>query len=298
MRFGIVEPVNHTDRGNPGWHMINAGIRHLFRRAYPGAEFVSLVMMRPWTAEERSLAKSCDVLVLAGNPRYDGGGHEWLYSGVMDQMIASGCRLVDAWQGAGLAMGNTVERDAQHILSTPRNRRIMDRLQRFDAIITRDDRAQRANEMAGLPSVQLPCSSWWAAEEYGVTRTGGTDKILIAQNVTQATKTIIKHKDWRVVATSRVDYEHCRKIGVDAELIFNPVEMLTTFAQADTVVACRLHSAIPAASVGCKTAIVAIDTRAQAGDAFGIPWATPGASLQPKHAAQPQDPTDIIRSLL
>jgi hypothetical protein len=298
MKFGIVEPVNHSDRGNPGWHMINAGLRHLFRRAYPGAEFVSFPMMRPWNIEERARAGSCDVLVLAGNPRYDGGGHEWLYSGVMDQMIASGCRLVDAWQGAGLAHGNDVGRDAQHILSNQRNRRIMDRLQQFDAIITRDDRAQRANELAGLNSVQLPCSSWWASEEYGVTRTGGTDKILIAQNVQQATPVIRAHLDWRIVATSSHDHEHCRKIGVDAELIFKPLEILALFAQADTVVSCRLHSAIPAASLGCKTAIVAIDTRAQAGDAFGIPWATPGASLKPKHATQPQDPTDIIRSLL
>jgi hypothetical protein len=298
MKFGIVEPANYSERGNPGWHMINAGIRFLFRRAYPGAEFVSLVMMRQWTDEEHALAKSCDVLVLAGNPRYDGGGHEWLYSGVMDQMIASGCRLVDAWHGTGLAMGNTVDRDAQHIMSNPRNRRIMDRLQQFDGIITRDDRAQRANEMAGLNSVQLPCSSWWAANEYGIRRTGGTDKIFIAQNVTQVTNTILEHRDWRVVATSRVDYDHCRKIGVDAELIFNPVEILTMFAQADTVVACRLHSAIPAASLGSKTAIVAIDTRAQAGDAFGIPWARPDAVPAPRHATQPADPTETIRSLL
>jgi hypothetical protein len=216
----------------------------------------------------------------------------------MDQMIASGCRLVDAWQGTGLAIGNSVERDAQHVLSRHRNKNIIERLRLFHAIITRDHRSQKVNELAGLNSVQLPCSSWWAAEEYGVTRTGGTDKILIAQNVTQATKTILDRRDWRVVATSRVDYDHCRKIGVDAELIFNPAEILAMFAQADTVVSFRLHSAIPAASAGCKTAIVAIDTRAQAGDAFGIPWAQPGESMQPKQATQPEDPTDIIRSLL
>jgi hypothetical protein len=298
MKFGIVEPVDHTDRGNPGWHMINAGIRYLFRAACPGAEFVSLPMMRPWNRQERDMARQCDTLVLAGNPRYDGGRHSWLYAGVMDQMIASGCRMIDAWQGTGLAIGNSADRDAQHVLSRHRNKKIIERLRLFNAIITRDDRSQKVNELAGLNSVQLPCSSWWAAREYGITRTGGTDKILIAQNVSQAANAIIGHRDWRIVATTRQDHEHCREIGVDAEMIFNPAEILAMFAQADTVVSFRLHSAIPAASVGCKTAIVAIDTRAQAGDAFGIPWAQPGESIQPKQATQPEDPTDIIRSLL
>jgi hypothetical protein len=163
--------------------MINAGIRHLFRKALPGVEFVSLPFMRPWVSGEQKLAKTCDLLILAGNPRYDGGEHKWLYSGVMDQMIAAGRPMVDAWQGGAVATGNGIEYDARQLLGNPRNQAIIDRLRHFSAIITRDNLAQRVNELAGLPSVQLPCSSWWAAAEYGVERVGGTDNVLIANNV-------------------------------------------------------------------------------------------------------------------
>lgn len=297
MRFGVVEPKDPTENGNPGWHMINAGIRYLFRKACPGVEFVSLPMMRPWVSGEHELAKTCDLLILAGNPRYDGGVHSWLYSGVMDQMIAAGRPMIDAWQGAGVANGNGIEYDANQLLGNPRNQAIIDRLKNF-TIITRDSLSQRVNELAGLASVQLPCSSWWAAQEYGIERVGGGDLVFIANNVDCVDSVIKSHANWRVVATSRDDFDRCASLGVNAELIFKPKDLLRLFAGADTVVSCRLHSGIPAASLGCKTAIVAIDTRAQAGDAFGIPWVQPNFGPVPGLAVQPADPTETIISLI
>jgi hypothetical protein len=278
--------------------MINAGIRHLFRKACPGVEFVSLPMMRPWAPCEHELAKTCDLLILAGNPRYDGGEHKWLYSGVMDQMIAAGRPMVDAWQGAAVATGNGIEYDARQLLGNPRNQEIIDRLRHFSAIITRDNLAQRVNELAGLPSVQLPCSSWWAAAEYGVERVGGTDNVLIANNVKCTDSVILGHSKWRVVATSRIDFERCETLGVKAELVFKPLDILNLFARADTVVSCRLHAGIPAASLGCKTALIAIDTRAQAGDAFGIPWVQPNFGPVPGLAVAPKDPSRYILKLI
>lgn len=300
MRFGIVEPVDYTDRGNPGWHMINAGIRHLLRRACPAAEFVSLPMLSPWTRDEQSSAGTCDVLVLAGNPRYDLGTHEWLYTGVMDQMLATGRPLIDAWQGAAVVAGNGIEHDASCLLHHDRNAAILDRLTRFDAVITRDSLAQRVNELAGIRSVQLPCSSWWAAHEYGIEPScaRGAQSVLIPRCLPQLDEIVRELSHWRVVATTRADWEHCRDIGVPAELIWHPRSLLMLFSGSETVVSCRLHAAIPAASLGCRTAMIATDSRPQACDAFGIPWASPVFAPRPASAAAISDPTDTITQLI
>lgn len=300
MRFGIVEPVEYASTGNAGWHMINAGVRWLFRQALPGVEFVSLPMLRPWDDDEQNLAKTCDVLVLAGNPRYDLGAHEWLYAGVMDQMLATGRSLIDAWSGSAVQIGNSLEHDAQRLLAHPRNQGLLERLGRFDFAIARDALAQRVNELAGIRSVELPCSSWWARRELGIDRQGGKAWIFIAHRVAETREAIQSHAraGWRVVATDRYDAACCREMGVEPDLIFRPAELLSAFATADSVVSCRLHSAIPAASLGCKTAIIAIDTRSQAGDAFGIPWAGPNETPMPCAATDPVDPTETLRELL
>lgn len=300
MRFGLVEPSGQLPSVNAGWHMINAGIRYLFRQACPEAEFTSLPMLRPWREEDYQAARSCDALVLAGNPRYDLGKHEWLYAGVLDQMLAIDVPKIDAWAGGAVPTRNGVEHDARQLLANPRNQRILEKLKSFHAVIARDDLAQRVNELAGLPAVQMPCSSWWAAKEFGVEPGEKQGRVLIAQNVAMVAGIIGRHyrDGWRIVATSSTDRQYCRSIGICAELIYKPREILELFSQTEVVVSCRLHAAIPAASLGCKTSIIAIDTRAQAGDAFGIPWAPPSHEPIPWKATEPADPTQTLRKLI
>jgi len=293
----MVEPVCRGDGFNPGWDMINAGIRHLFRLAVPAAEFVSLPMLRPWDDKHKSTAKTCDYLVLAGNPRYDMGEHRWLYAGVIDQMLETGVKLIDAWGGSAVSVGNGKHHDAARLSKNPRNLEIIERLRKFHAVIVRDHTAQLVNDIVGLESIELPCSSWWAARELGITKRGGNERVLIAQNVSHVSE-IVQTPGYRVVAINRFDRDFCKDRGIDAELVPTARGLLDIFAGCAEVISCRLHAAIPAASLGCKVGIVAIDTRAETADAFGIPWFSPGADIVAGYATEPLVQIDKLRGIL
>ena len=285
MRIGLVTPLPGHGR-NPGCRLITEGIRWLLR----GEDLVEIEMEAPWRPRD------VDALVLCGNPRYDTGDHEWLYSGLIDAMQC-GVPMFDLFAGACAVHGGTVEDDARLLLENPRNRAILSRLSAFRAITTRDARAQAVNRLAGLKSVQMPCSSWWAAKAMGVERKGGRDRIVVPIAGTDARVVRRLAAGRQVVAVAPKDLDWCEAKGLKATLENDPRALLERFAMAEEVIAYRLHAAIPAASLGCRVAMVAIDSRAQAVEAFGLPWAHFTEAIPaPALGVAPAEPD--IRSLI
>src|SRR3546814_16229471 len=66
-------------------------------------------------------------------------------------------------------------------------------------------------------------------------------------------------------------YEWAISNGIDATLISDAGSLLRTYARCNMVVSLRVHAAIPAASLGCEVALLAIDSRALITEPFGIP---------------------------
>lgn len=294
----MVEPRNVGANHNLGWEMINAGARYLLRQALPGAEFVSLEMLRPWTERERLAAQACDVLVLVGNPRYDIGDHEWLYAGVIDQMIETGKPLVDGWAGSSGLLGASIDYNACLLESNPRNQAILSRLSRFALLITRDELAHRINGSHGLNSVFLPCSSWWGPDEVCAESSAGGERLFVSRGLAELESIHHRFADWTTVTTTDSDDDYCRSLGLVTTRVRTATELLALFQSASDVVSCRLHAAVPAARLGCSTALVAFDSRADAASAFGIPWARAELEPRPRRAIAPIDPIPVLRERL
>src|SRR3546814_10493166 len=95
-----------------------------------------------------------------------------------------------------------------------------------------------------------------------------------------------------VIAINWNDYEWAISNGIDATLISDAGSLLRTYARCNMVVSLRVHAAIPAASLGCEVALLAIDSRALITEPFGIPI-SPFTDLQSRseeHTSELQSP--------
>jgi hypothetical protein len=299
MRFGLVEPTDYAgDFGNPGWWFINRGTATLLRAAFPGVDLVSLPMRRPWCGEELQQARACDALMLVGNPRYDAYSSDggWLYAGLLDQMAEAGRPMFDLWAGSGAPYFQGVDQDARTLLGLPRNAALVERLRGFAGVIARDDRTQRVNELAGLRSIPLPCSSWWSVADQEPARDRACRTVLASEGIGDAPRVAeLSAKGWRVVVSRPDDVAWCASFGVRARLLRSPLEHLRCYAESRQLISYRLHAGIPAAALGCEVAVVGVDTRMQACDAFGIPWSTVGKPVPTPATAVP--PPSIVPHL-
>lgn len=296
MRIGLVTPLGVGPEINPGCAMITAGIRWLLRHAIPGVEFVELELHRAWSENERASAAACDLLALCGNPRFDTGDHEWMYAGVIGQMRATGLPLVDLFAGACVPLEE--ESPVERLLSSDRNQALLDELEGFRGIATRDDLARRVLRDAGVRAVRLPCSSWWAAREFGVAARQPdeqTRRVLVPIRGVDGDLLARLAEGREIVAVTGADADWCAEQGLVATLVSDPHVLLSVLAACEEVISFRLHAGIPAASLDARVVLAAIDSRAQAGEAFGIPW---GDHRQPlPKPAWPKDPINPIPAL-
>lgn len=279
--------------------MITAGIRYLIKLAIPAAEIVPIELLSPWGNAERLIAKDCDMLVLCGNPRFDTGNHQWLYSGVLDEMLAVGCPVYDLWAGSCTPLGLSESDQLAQLAANGRNRGIAERLARCAALVVRDPMGLQVSAAMGLQARLLPCSSWWAASDYGIKRIGGDRRILIpirGQDIDLVLKLAVGRE---VVTVTQRDYDWYFSRGLDSQLIFDPQDLLRLFAECDEVVSFRLHSTIPAASLGCRVLMVAIDTRAAAVDLFGLPRSPLMLDGMPQAgpATAPSEPIEFLKGM-
>ena len=182
-----------------------------------------------------------------------------------------------------------VEDMADELLRFPRTAQFMDFAGRADGRITRDPVMQAMYRKSGVESAQLPCSSWWAAREYQRLRWKGNDDCLVTvlgvpgdERMSAAVRAAVKYAgdDVRVICSVWLDFRPYARTRHQCGIHAGPESLLCAYWQADRVIAFRLHSAIPAASLGCKVSLVAVDSRALAADAFGIPIMRLGKSAR------------------
>jgi len=282
VRIGLITPTDIGVSANAGWHQITAGIRWLLRAAIPEATFVTLSMLDD-RAEDWRAAAACDMVVLCGNPRFSmSEGAAFWENGIWERLLELhqvGIRVLDAWAGATFPHSEeprSVDDMAAAIAAFPGRARCLEVAKKLPLHITRDATMQRIYELAGVKSVLLPCSSWWAAREYGVAPGPKDWDVLLAHRLDQgwfpdALRAVARRMTWpRIIAPTWADYDWARLNGFKPELITDPASLLRVFARTQRLFTLRVHAAIPAASVGAAVAIAAIDSRVTTCEPFGL----------------------------
>lgn len=305
-KFCLITPVKISPLSNPGCIFITDGIEYLFQKAFPGSEFKRVSMFN-WTPKHDEAIEWSDAVVVCGNPRYDMGTEtdSWLYTGLFDKLIETGKPLIDAWQGSSARHRDNKDprSDAGELLMRPRNKAMIKRLSKFSAIISRDLRASLVNSAAKLGHALIPCSSWFAYKLYDVPQVEKNKDLVIVYRRPGCGNTVqlLRHlqKTHEVVCTTGFDSTWCKNIHVDHITVFDPKELIALYASARSVISYRLHAAIPAASLGAKVSMVAVDTRAQAAEMFGIhsSWASDGPTCREPTSAFPPDENFTVEKI-
>lgn len=293
MRIALVTPSDTACTGNAGAHMITAGIREIVRGARPDASFVIVDMLRDndpqWAA-----ARTCDAVILCGNPRFSVSEFDaWWECGIWDRISAcidAGVRVIDGWGGAcvGLDVPDDLELQAETLLAIPRTRRVLDAARRLHGAITRDPLAARLYGAAGVPNVhELPCSSWFARWDLGFrwneeASTIPAAIVLLALHghawAPEALGRLAAQlgdssgEPARFIASTWSDFHWAMEAGLEGVmLVTDPQSLLRLYARVERLVSFRIHASIPAASVHRQVCTLAVDTRAAALAPFGLP---------------------------
>lgn len=280
MKYCLVTPTEFTEYSNSGWHFITAGIRHLIKLADPEAVFgdVSFFDESKWPRD--LIFSKYDWIVICGNPRYDGTElDDWLYYGMLSRIMKIKNRInisvLDAWQGAGAPLGKSTSENVEMLAAKQRNRNIVQLLKDMDAkVISRCPTSHELNNYLGLKSEYMPCSSYWGVKEFRVPKYNPYKKIVIPYRMHgfEGAKGILRtlSRTHQVISTNAYDAEFCCDIGVSSPLVTNPEALLVLYSQCEEVISFRLHAAIPAASIGCAVHYLAIDSRGEVCEPFGI----------------------------
>lgn len=314
MRVALITPLTLGPDSNPGWYMITAGIKSLVRKAVAEAEFITVDMMQD-NAVHWAAAATCDTAILCGNPRFTLSDAAWWEGGIWLRLMAlqaAGVRVIDGWAGSAYSLGEvSVDVMAQAIASHPRNAEYLKYAKAIHARITRDDLMTKIYGLVNADCKQLPCSSYWARDEMPVgTLQRKYDAIMLVPmyNRPRAKEVLVeirnrmnRHLPTRMIASTWEDYVWARGEGfADVRLINDAHSLLRLYSRCDHVLAYRVHAAIPAASVGCKVRMVAIDTRATACNEFDIP-VTPWNELEERplifESCTPPDEGFVVHTL-
>ncbi len=295
MIIGLITPADTSCLANPGWHLITAGIRWLVRQAVSDSSFIIIDMLRD-DAEQWAAAMRCDALLLCGNPRFSlSDGDPWWECGIWQRLLGAqmaGIRVIDAWAGACYPHAEPypdLDEMAAQIETLPRNQAALQVARQLSGVIVRDALALRIYERAGIPAELLPCSSWWAARQYRVYRDlplckGRYNAIVLtkldghewAPEMLRRMTSTIAESDYAgpvvQIATTWGDYLWARDAGLAPNLITDPASLLRVYANCNAVASLRVHASIPAASLGCAVATLAIDSRAMVVEPFDLPW--------------------------
>lgn len=284
MRVALVAPGAAGPLANPGCDQITAGIRYLVRRAVPDVAFIHVEMLRDVPDHWRAAA-TCDAAILCGNPRFTLSRSCYWECDIWHRLAGlqmAGIRVIDGWGGAthGHAPDVSFEAMARTILELPRTAHYLRVAGGMRARIVRDALMQRIYAMAGIESMLLPCSSWWAAAEHGTTPgTRDYNAVLIngsdAEWLPGVVRAMIEQTSddlpTRVIASTWGDYEWAQRHRIPVALIPDAESLLRVYARCRRVASMRLHASIPAASVGAEVGSISIDSRTLALDPYGLP---------------------------
>lgn len=274
MKAALVTPTQAGGpNGNPGWVYITSGIkRHL--RGLGFTDFLAVDMMADDPAGWRE-ARSADLLVMCGNPRFNATEERvWWDWGVWDRInatIGHGVPFFDAWAGSAVPFG--CKDPLGTLLAVEKNRAVLAWESRATRLVARDKDTKALFDTIHPGAELLPCSSSLAPLELGVEPGEKAYSAVILRRMPG-------HKlKVRELAESLPD--PCHLVAVNAQdaeafrdlnplLIPDPVELLRFLARAGCVHSLRVHASIPAHALGADVVHYAIDSRADTVTPFGI----------------------------
>lgn len=267
--------------------MITSGIMRLVQLAVaPQPVAFVLVDMLQDNQTHWNAAATCDVAIMCGNPRFTLSDSAWWEHGIWHRLLglqAAGIDVIDGWAGAAYSVGTgkSVEEMGEEILAHPRSIECLQYARTIRGNIARDPLMQWIYTAAGVPAVQLPCSSWWAYHGPGenvdrqrhcisLMALPGNRQVEVAVHAARAQLAAEAPVD--VVASTWQDYVWARAAGLhDVQLISDSYSLMRAYHTYAKVLTMRVHAAIPAARCGAAVHLIAIDTRAMTAEPFGIP---------------------------
>lgn len=286
LRVALISPCTLGPDSNPGWYMITAGVMHLVQlAAAPRPVSFVLVDMLQDNQTHWNAAATCHVAIMCGNPRFTLSDSAWWEHGIWHRLLGlqvAGIRVIDGWAGAAYSIGagKSIAEIGVELLAHPRNAECLQYARLLHGNIARDPLTQWLYQAADVPAVQLPCSSWWAPRDAPLQERSRhcISVMALANNrpveaaVRLARVQLEQEAPVDVVASTWNDYLWARAAGIeDVQLISDPFSLMRAYRRYAKVLTMRVHAAIPAARCGAAVHLVAIDTRAQAAEPFGIP---------------------------
>ncbi len=273
---------------NPGSHLITDGIKALIRFQDPEAIFLEMTLFTHVPLNWDVINARADGIFLCGNPRFElSNNHFFWLTDLLKLMLSArgrGVKIGDLFLGAAYPLPLTNLDDMKtDLLKFPRNRETLSLLSEFDLVVTRDALSQRICKGVVKYCCQLPDSTFWARYLWGIvpeekkyncvtfTRLHCTDWLL-KQLYTTSLK-LAEERETYFLCTCWEEYRIALSVIPEPKnilLIYDPESLLRFYSKVDKLVSCRLHSSIPALSLGAKVVNIAMDSRSQAFDAFGF----------------------------
>lgn len=273
---------------NPGSHLITDGIKALIRFHDPEAVFLEMTLFAHVPMNWDVINARADAIFLCGNPRFEPSNDQfyWL-TDLLKHMLSAqgrGVKIGDLFLGAAYPLPLSDNGDiANKLLKFSRNRETLSLLSGFDLVVTRDALSQRICSDVIKNCCQLHDSTFWARYFWGV---GSEEKKyncvtfprlhchdwLLKQLYTTALL-LGEEKETYFLCTCWEEYRIALSVLPNPKnllLIYDPESLLRFYSRVDKLVSCRLHSSIPALSLGARVTNIAMDSRSQAFDAFGF----------------------------
>jgi len=273
---------------NPGSHLITDGIKALIRIHDPNAIFLEMSLFNHVPLNWDVINARADAIFLCGNPRFElSNNHFYWLTDLLKHMLSAqgrGVKIGDLFLGTAyplpLSENGMMTND---LLKFSRNRETLSLLSEFDMVITRDSLSQVMCEGVVKNSCQLPDSTFWARYFWGVSpekkkyncvtfpRLHCTSDLL--KKLYGIASVLAVEKTTYFLCTCWEEYRIALSVIPDPKyllLIYDPESLLRFYSKVDKLVSCRLHSSIPALSLGAQVVNVAMDSRSQAFDAFGF----------------------------
>jgi len=260
----------------------------LIRSIDPDSVFLDVSITSHSPQSWEILLDQANVLVFAGNPRYNPSDvHSYWDYDIWDYIKSAhdkGILVADLFGGSAYNLPLISVTDmAKDMLRYGRNQRTLSYQKDIDLITTRDPCAQAIVSTVRPDSALLQCSSFWASSWLQVQPQPKAYNCVVLRYIKDEPWVIealhnvasILSKEKRTYFLCHAGYEYwwAKKNFPDLHnviCIFDPQSLLEFYSQCDKVVSMRLHGSIPALSLGCQVINIATDSRCQAFDNFGF----------------------------
>jgi len=286
--YYFITPVANSPGHNAGCSYITQGCKFLIDSIDPGSVFLDVSITSHSPQSWRILLDQADVLIFAGNPRYNPSDVRsyWDYD-VWDYIKAAhdkGILVADLFGGSAYQLPLISVSDmANDMLRYSRNQRTLSYQKDVDLITTRDPCAQAIVSTIRPDSALLQCSTFWAASWVKVLARPKRynavvlryikDEPWVIEALRNVAQVLAKEKTTYFLCHAGYEYWWAKENLPDLHnviCIFDPRSLLDFYSECDKVVSMRLHASIPALSLGCQVINIATDSRCQAFDNFGF----------------------------